>query len=364
MKSSTTPNATSSMVSPVGHTLCNSQAGPDLDLFGVPVSHAKASVAPAKDKVLATIEATSGFRSFGSSESADLSRSLANRLKLQLATVGSIEYSQTWKRRVTPAGRVFWEHTASARRISGNGCTGALQGWGTPTVQDGRHATVSESEQNRDPNNLRIQVHTTAGWQTPKSATGKYQNGQDGKKWLNLEGEAELAGWPTPTSNKTTPQSRDNACLARDCALAGWNTPTTEDAGRNGTLEDYRKYVEEGQTSGSRLRAQAQAAGWATCSSRDWKDTPGMATEATNPDGTERTRLDQLPRQAQLASGPPPSGTNAETGKPEGYLLNPHFSRWLQGYPAEWLCSKVLATLSAPRSPRSSSKLTSTPKST
>jgi len=37
--------------------------------------------------------------------------------------------------------------------------------------------------------------------------------------------------------------------------------------------------------------------GWVTPSTRDWKDTPGMATE--RPDG--RSRLDQLPRLANLA---------------------------------------------------------------
>ena len=39
---------------------------------------------------------------------------------------------------------------------------------------------------------------------------------------------------------------------------------------------------------------------WSTPSTRDWKDTAGMATTGTNPDGSVRTRLDQLPRQAQL----------------------------------------------------------------
>jgi len=43
--------------------------------------------------------------------------------------------------------------------------------------------------------------------------------------------------------------------------------------------------------------------GWVTASSRDWKDTPGMATEGM--DG--RSRLDQLPRQAALAGWPTPN---------------------------------------------------------
>ncbi len=41
---------------------------------------------------------------------------------------------------------------------------------------------------------------------------------------------------------------------------------------------------------------------WPTCSARDWKDSPGMATTGVNPDGSERSRLDQLPRVAALAA--------------------------------------------------------------
>jgi len=43
--------------------------------------------------------------------------------------------------------------------------------------------------------------------------------------------------------------------------------------------------------------------GWVTASSRDWKDTVGMATEGAN----GRSRLDQLPRQAALAGWPTPN---------------------------------------------------------
>jgi len=50
--------------------------------------------------------------------------------------------------------------------------------------------------------------------------------------------------------------------------------------------------------------------GWPTASARDWKDSAGMAIEATNPDGTKRVRMDQLPRVALLA-GLMTSTTNA-----------------------------------------------------
>ena len=65
-----------------------------------------------------------------------------------------------------------------------------------------------------------------------------------------------------------------------------------------------------------------------TPTARDWKDTPGMAKMATNPDGTQRKRCDMLARRifAQLPSTPPSSTR-----------LNPLFGLWLMGYPQGWL---------------------------
>ena len=57
----------------------------------------------------------------------------------------------------------------------------------------------------------------------------------------------------------------------------------------------------------TRLRASVRRTsataltGWATAAARDYKDTAGMAATATNPDGSTRNRLDQLPRQAAIA---------------------------------------------------------------
>ena len=77
-------------------------------------------------------------------------------------------------------------------------------------------------------------------------------------------------------------------------------------------------------------------AGWVTPSARDWKDTPGMANHGTNPDGSKRKRLDQLPRQAaaMAAFGVMQSGVDAPTIS--GELFNPALSRWLLGLPPTW----------------------------
>lgn len=155
-----------------------------------------------------------------SSASADLQSSLENRLRARTQSLGSNLYTLTWKAWATPSGVSRFRLRASVRRTSEIGTTGAvsawptpttrdwkdgkeqanvplnallgrvawlagwptpcqqdgpnggpaqgkdrlpgavaLSGWGTPTVQDSRHATVSPSELKRDPNNLRIQAH-------------------------------------------------------------------------------------------------------------------------------------------------------------------------------------------------------------
>lgn len=249
---------------------CASPAGPKTAKSGP----GAARVNPSRPRVKAAgskTRATSGPSSSGSLKSAILQQSLASKLAQRLESVGSMECSQTWKEKATPAGRSLWAHTASARRIS----------------------------------------------------------------------DRESTGWPTCRAIDGTKGQRTMEGVERERERKGGQPP-------------------------DELPSVVMLAGWTTAAARDWKDTPGMATTAVNPDGSVRNRLDQLPRQAGLAGWPTTAAQNGEKGgmPPEtrkghhiglqdmvrGVILDsflvptgrrvvlaPEFSLWLMGFPEAWV---------------------------
>jgi len=266
--------------------------GRTTDEFGL--AHALASLSARQVAAMGLkISGISGRPGSISSKSADLTQCLGSRLQQRLASAGSILFRQTWKAKATASGLRFWAHTASAPLTSGSGCGS----WPTP---------------NAGPQN-----DTDTKWQARREACAK-QHGNNGFG-LTLGMAAQLASWPTPTA-----------------ALADKGVRSME----GGIREAMR-------SRGADLAAMVCLASWVTPSARDWKDSPGMATTATNPDGSERSRMDQLPRQA---SGALATGCPAETVKPG--QLNPAHSRWLMGYPAAWCACAPTATPSRPRLPR------------
>ncbi len=227
------------------------------------------------------------------------------------------------------------------------------------------------------PSGLRYWAHTASGHRTSGSGvtgspTPRGIDGSKGQRTMegvnaeldrkgNLDELPMLCGHPTP------------ACNEPDGAFRPSRAAT-------GRTTDY-------------LGRTAQLAGHPTCSARDWKDTPGMAQTGTNPDGSERRRLDMLPRVAALAGHATPrstapkcggeytenctgkdlakdatmagqplgaatASTATSTAKTVGYRLNPGFSLWLMiGIPTivdVWASCGVLAMQSCRRSRRSS----------
>ena len=195
--------STCSPASVDGHTHCSSQDGPVVDLFGqvlVPVSR---SAQQESDKAKTTKD-ISGRRCSVSSKSVDLQQSLASRLAENSASHGSMEYSLTWSRKATPAGRRIFRLRASARRKSDSDCSG----WPAPTVNDsrgGRNKTASRSRadsQHHDGVTL-VDAADLIGWPAPLATDGskaptKY--GKDGKNGLALSGAVKLVGWACPSA--------------------------------------------------------------------------------------------------------------------------------------------------------------------
>lgn len=102
-----------------------------------------------------------------------------------------------------------------------------------------------------------------------------------------------------------------------------WPTPGAADGKQHCSNPAMAKArADSGKQMG--LETAVHLANWPTPSARDWKDSPGMAQEAQNKDGSRRNRTDQLAR-AVYAEG------NMTTG-----ALNPDWVEWLMGVPTGW----------------------------
>ena len=94
--------------SPVGRTIAP---------CGAAVAHANLSPRQAEDAGLLT-SGTSGARGSGTSSSAALQSSLANKYREQSTSVGSMKWPMTWSAKVTPSGRSYCRLALSKRRKS------------------------------------------------------------------------------------------------------------------------------------------------------------------------------------------------------------------------------------------------------
>jgi hypothetical protein len=225
-----------------------------------------------------------------------------------MAAYGSPEYALTWKHWDIQWGPPICALRASARRTSGSGCGG----WPTPVVGDAngaRSMTSGRSKGSKFSPGLNLSDLAYMGWPTPSAATFN-------------DGQSAESNQARPDRLKAKHKNGNGAGMTLGGAAqlaSGWTTPRSA---------DYQGGMEPEGKTGRKLQT---VAGWCTPASRDHRDSPGMAKTGVNPDGSTRTRMDHLPRQAHGAT---PISSPAETGT-RG-VLDPAFPRWLMGYPEAW----------------------------
>ena len=295
------PNATSSLESVSGPTLSDKLDGRMTDLFGqevVPASHSPQREHE-KDSTTSVI---SGLSSSGSSVSAALTQSLANRLRAKTHSLGSTLFRLTWKERTTPSGRSIPALRASVLRISDKDSGG----WPTPQNHDDRKRGNTEADHHYSPHDLPNMAELSA-WPTPvanddnksveahlamKQRMGERDGtGANRTAITSLQVTAKLATWSTPRSNKW---GFPDAHGSHEAPMkAGWNSP-------RGSAEKMGRPRE-----------------------KDWGDLQAQATGA-------------------IATGSP-----ASTEKPG--QLNPEHSRWLMGIPIGWAHCAATVTRSSLR---------------
>ena len=344
-----TPNAISSPASAGGLTSSGSLAGPTTDPSGpapVPVSRFRARDSA---KAMPTND-TSGPLFTHSSPSADLQRSLENRLRASLDVNGSPVFALTWRVMDMPSGLPILQLRASAHSTLGSG----FIGWPTPCVVE--PDTPAEKVWERK--------------QRLTEKTGIYRGNDCG-----LGSKAQLAAWPTPQAHDQhgakTQEQRAKQQIKGGCSnlneiaqLAAWPSPQARDGahsrsgqiertgGRRRNLDDYvvlagwptpmagtpatESYNEAGNTGSSRKTVALAA--WAT---------PTASEKRRGEDFQEGRALNALE-----ALGPKPTGSTVGTAS--AGQLNPAHSRWLMGYPAEWDACAPTATRSSRKSRRSS----------
>jgi len=199
-----TTSATSLPESADGVSPCDSPDGQTTGRPGPAVARASRTRRRAKDSETQT-HATSGRSSPASSASVVLQSRLESKLRARLDTVGSIEYSQTWRQKATPAGRSYLAHTASVRRTSDSGCIG----WPTPTATDGRRGLKPPRPQDTGIP-LSQMVGLVLPWATPTTVTAT--------------GGAALCKWGGTSSRQRLREAVGNSRLngALDPAFPSW----------------------------------------------------------------------------------------------------------------------------------------------
>jgi len=318
-------SATSSPASQDGLSPCSSQDYPTTSRAGRVVLRASLS-AWLDQEAGKTIHVT-WLRPFSiSSQSVVLQCYLASRLRpLSKKTTGLMLYSSSWKRKATPAGRMYYQLAVSALRTNATEYFSAQRPWATASYSDGRRGGSGITEGMTGVS--LAQQAKMANWSTPRLGGGN----ESVENWLSRK-QAEYEKYPG--------KGIGSPDVSLQAQLASWHTAIANDAkGSNYSTSNGQVIL--------KLGGEAKLANWPTSSATDGK---GGYQGGRIRNG--KLSVDRLDVAAQLVTPDFPIRITADgrvlTGSSAGMSvsgpLNPEHSRWLMGYGAAWGYSKDMVT--------------------
>jgi hypothetical protein len=248
-----------------------------------------------------------------------------------------------------------------AEIVSGSSRT--TSNWPTPTCADAYTDKLKSSQQKEGSmHSVNLSQAVNMKWSTPRASdndqgpAAREAMENDGASSWEAQGRGatlstqvkvdavtqdKATAWPSPCASGRGGSQTPGSHLSLEKAVEGWNkdgsrsneersvwaTPSASEADGGPQDPDKRK------AGGHQVRLRDAVAitkeretPRASPSARDWKDSPGMSKEGTNPDGSVRSREDQLARQV--------------TG-----VLNPDWEECLMCWPVGWTSAEPMEAI-------------------
>jgi len=289
------------------------------------------------------------------------------QVQAQLDLDGLTIYKGTWKQKVTPQQRSYYQVVVSQPRTKGTDSSS----WLTPTTSDMNGVREMDGKRSGG-----LNTQAQSAWPTPRVAdTNNLNNSPTVVKDRVTKGRATVAeiashninAWPTPTTQNAKENGYPGEMTRKTIPLGAmkniinaWPTPMAADWKDRGKWDDpsvqrrvkIKKSIELSMMVGSAAEYRhAKKSPWATPTTQEAKHSTPTEWEMTT---DHVPTANSLRVQANKISGQNQKSSTAGTENIAPSQLNPRFSLWLMGYPIEWAyCAERVTQSSRKRQQKS-----------